>query len=265
MRKTYIEKSKRIVVKIGTAVLTQPSGKLDEEKVALLVDQLALLKEKGLEVVVVTSGSIGAGMGELQITERPQTVSELQAVAAVGQIRLMHLYHELFSAKGCQTAQILMTSADFKDEVRHQNAQNTFKTLLSYGAIPLVNENDSVAVEEIRFSDNDHLSVFVTELVQADLLVILTVTDGLLTLDPAKGSEGERISEVQKFTTEIEALAGDGKSDLGTGGMKTKLKAAKIVCASGKGAVVANGCQKNVLVDLFDGKDVGTFFVPGKN
>ncbi len=262
MRKKCIEKAKRVVIKIGTRVLTQASGKLDEQKVSMLVSQIAQLKKKGLQIVVVTSGAIGAGMGELGFKARPQLISELQAVAAVGQVRLMHLYHELFHAKGFHIAQILMSATDFKDDQRQHNAQNTFETLLDHGVIPVVNENDSVAVEEIRFSDNDHLSVFVTELVAADLLVILTITDGLLTLDPAAGGEGKRISEVADFSSEIEAAAGEGKSELGTGGMKTKLKAAKIVTESGKGVLFANGCQPNVLIDLFDGKDVGTFFVP---
>jgi len=264
MRKEYIQNSKRVVIKIGTRVLTQESGKLDERKVAMLVSQIALLKKKGLDVVVVTSGAVGAGMAELQFKERPKVTSELQAVAAVGQIQLMHLYHNLFNEKGFKTAQILISSSDFKDEGHHNNAKNTFETLLDHSVIPLVNENDSVAIEEIRFGDNDHLSVFVMELIQADLLVILTVTNGLLTLDPAQGSEGKRISEVAEFTPEIEAAAGEGKSELGTGGMKTKLKAAKIVAAAGKGTVFADGCQENVLVDLFEGKDVGTFFVPKK-
>lgn len=264
MRIEYIQKSKRVVIKIGTRVLTQDSGKLDEKKVSNLVDQISELKNQGMDVVVVTSGAIGAGIGELELGKRPANVPELQAVAAVGQIRLMHLYHDLFYAKGFKTAQVLLTSSDFKDPVRQENAKNTFNCLLNYGAIPLVNENDTVAVEEIRFGDNDHLSVFVTELINADLLVILSITDGLLTCDPSKGGEGERISEVAELTEEIESLAGEGKSELGTGGMKTKLKAAKIVIESGKGVVFADGGQDKVLTELFKGKDIGTFFVPKK-
>ncbi len=262
MRNKSIQNSKRVVIKVGTRVLTQSSGKLDEKRVAQLVEQIALLKKKGLEVIVVTSGAVGAGMGELSLSDRPHEVSELQAVAAVGQIRLMHLYHDLFNEQGCQTAQILMTSADFKDQTRHQNAKNTFSKLMDYNVVPLVNENDSVAVEEIRFGDNDHLSVFVTELVEADLLILLTVTDGLLNVDPAKEENATRISEVKEWDSKIEAMAGDGKSELGTGGMKTKLKAAKIVTETGRGVVIADGAQPNVLVDLFEGKDIGTFFVP---
>lgn len=262
MRESYIKKSKRIVIKIGTGVLTQVSGKLDENRVSKLVDQIAALREKGITACVVTSGAIGAGMGELRLKTRPEELAELQAVAAVGQIRLMHIYHDLFYEKGYKTAQILMASSDFKDENRHRHVQNTFTRLLEHNVIPLVNENDSVAVEEIRFGDNDHLSVFVTDLVQADLLVILSVTDGLLSEDPSKGNGGKRIAEVNEWSPEIEALAGEGVSELGSGGMKTKLKAAKIVTESGKGVVFADGTRENVLIDLFEGKDIGTFFVP---
>lgn len=264
MRKLFIQKAQKVVIKIGTRVLTQASGKLDEEKISSLVRQMAILKQKGLAVTVVTSGAIGAGMGELKYKSRPTDISQLQAVAAVGQIRLMHLYHELFYEKGFQTAQILLSASDFKDETRHKNARNTFKQLLGHGVIPLVNENDTVAVEEIKFGDNDHLSVFVAELVDADLLVLLSVTDGLLTADPSKGEQGERISEVAQIGPEIEELAGEGKSNLGSGGMKTKLRAAKMVTDLNKGVVIADGCRPNVLIDLFEGKDIGTFFVPNK-
>lgn len=264
MRVAYLKKCKRVVVKIGTGVLTTSAGKLDERQVEQLVGQMAALCKKGMELVVVTSGAIGAGVGELGLPRRPASLDELQACAAIGQNRLMHVYHDRFRERGYGTAQILVTADDFKEKRRHENMRHTFLRLLSYGVIPIVNENDTVAVEEIKFGDNDHLSALVTELVHADLLVILSVTDGLLTVDPAQKRGGRRIAEVARVTHEVERLAGEGKSELGSGGMKSKLEAAKLVTGNGKAAVFADGWQQKVLIELFKGKDVGTFFAPGK-
>lgn len=244
--------------------MTNDSGKLDERQVERLVEQMAQLKRRGLEIVVVTSGAIGGGVGEMGLKKRPTALPELQALAAIGQNRLMHIYHDRFRSRGFGTAQILVTADDFKDRRRHSNMRHTFSTLVSYGVIPIVNENDTVAVEEIKFGDNDHLSALVTEMVHADLLVILSTTDGLLSMDPALGRGGVRIPEVSKITHEIERMAGESKTELGMGGMKSKLEAAKLVTRGGKAVVFADGWRHHVLIDLFDGKDIGTFFSPSK-
>lgn len=243
--------SEVIVIKIGTSVITHPDGRLDLNQIENLASQVANLKGKG--IVIVTSGAIGAGMAELGLKRRPQDISELQACAAVGQGRLIEAYNQAFKKKGHIVAQILLTADDLRNRVRFLNARNTMLRLLDEGVIPIVNENDTVAVEEIKFGDNDRLSALITNLVQADLLVILSDVDGLY------DNKGRVIERVAHITKEIENLCGRKGSMLSTGGMQTKLEAAKIVTRAGIGMIIANGRKSGVLTGI---ESNGTYFEP---
>ncbi|HHW15096.1 MAG TPA: glutamate 5-kinase [Firmicutes bacterium] len=252
--------SKRLVVKVGTSTVTHATGKLNLSGLERVVRQVADVANAGCEVVLVTSGAVGAGLGRLGWQRRPATIPEKQAVAAVGQSLLMQIYEKLFSEYGLTIAQVLLTREDVADRRRYLNARTTLRTLLSYGVVPVINENDTVAVDELKFGDNDTLSALVAGLISADLLIILTDIDGLYTADPRLHPEARLIPRVEEVTPEIEALAGGAGSARGTGGMVTKLAAAKIATSCGVSMVIANASSPSVLQDLLAGRSVGTYF-----
>jgi len=224
------------------------------------VRQLSDIHNRGIEVILVSSGAIGAGIGKLGLKSKPKTIPEKQAAAAVGQGILLHMYEKLFSEYGKIVAQILLTREDISHRVRFLNASNTFYSLLEQGVIPIVNENDAIVVDEIKFGDNDTLSAMVASLVNADLLVLLTDIDGLYDSNPKVNPNAKFISYVDEITDEIISAADGAGSSLGTGGMITKINAGKIATSSGCSMVIVNGDAPNVLNDILDGKDIGTFF-----
>jgi len=252
---------RRIVVKVGTSSLVCEKGSLDRGKMVALVDQLADVKKQGREVILVTSGAIRAGMERLGMTERPKNIPDQQASAAVGQSLLMKTYTELFSERGVIAAQVLVTRDDFNDRVRYLNARNTMHTLLRLGCVPVVNENDTVATEEIRFEENDTLSALVAACADADLLLNLSDVEGLYDGDPRTDTGCKLISEVPEVTPDIEALAGGTRGLCGSGGMRSKVEAAKIATNSGTRMVIALASRENVIADAVAGKDVGTRFL----
>lgn len=255
----------RIVVKVGTSTLAYPTGRLNIRHAEELVKVLSDLKNEGHEVILVSSGAIGMGVGKLSLPARPKDTTTKQACAAVGQCELMYTYDRLFSAYDHTVAQILLTGVDVEHTERRVNIQNTLTRLLELGALPIINENDSVATDEITsIGDNDTLAAIVTCCCKADLLVLLSDIDGLYTADPHTHPEATLIHRVESVTPEIEQLGGGSNSGLGTGGMSAKLTAAKIATGAGVDMVIANGANANVLYDIVDGKDVGTRFV-GKN
>lgn len=262
MRTQLISKAHRIVVKIGSNVLTGADGRVNEKIVGDLARQVAGLCRGGREIILVTSGAISTGMVRMGLDRRPNALPQLQAAAAVGQSHLMNLYAKQFGAEGLEVAQILLTADDLKVRQRHLNARNTIIALLEKGIVPVINENDTVSTEEIKFGDNDALSALVSNLVKADLLIILTDIAGLMTRDPKMGG-GELIGEVRCMSPEIEALASGAGSARGTGGMASKLKAVKMVTSSGEAAIIADGRERNILDRLFAGEELGTLFHPG--
>ncbi|HAF43417.1 MAG TPA: glutamate 5-kinase [Gallionellaceae bacterium] len=253
-----INQPQRIVVKIGTGLLTNAGRQLDLARVSALADQLAALRRNSIEVAVVSSGAIGAGMGELGMTARPTSLPELQACAAIGQSKLMSLYAEAFRRHGLHVAQILLTHADLSDRVRHLNARNTIDTLLARGVVPIINENDTVVTDEIKFGDNDTLGALVANLIEADAFVILTDQDGLYTADPRKDASASLISEAQAGDEKLELMAGGAGSHIGRGGMITKVLAAKRAARSGAHTVIASGHERDVLPRLLQGESIGT-------
>ncbi|MDA8235282.1 MAG: glutamate 5-kinase [Clostridia bacterium] len=256
---------KRIVVKVGSSTITHGSGKLNLARMEGLVRQLADLHHQGKEVVLVTSGAVGAGMGKLGLKQRPKTIPEKQATAAVGQGILVHMYEKMFAEYGPVVAQVLLTREDMAERRRFLNARNALLTLLDYGVIPIINENDTVAIEEIRVGDNDTLSAMVASLVDADLLILLSDIEGLYTGNPREDKEAKLIPLVEEITPEVEKLAGGAGSNLGTGGMITKIQAARIAMSSGVAMIIANGSREGSIRDAAAGKDIGTLFLPREN
>lgn len=251
---------KRIVVKVGTSSLTYPNGSIHFSQMERLVRQLAELTHQGYEVVLVSSGAIGAGVGLLNLPQKPFLLPEKQAAAAIGQLHLMHLYQKFFSEYGKRIGQILLSKDDILNKKRSQNARNTFDSLIHFGAIPIVNENDAVVVDEIKVGDNDTLSAYVCRLIQADLLILLSDIDGLYTDNPRLNPNAQKIDEVDAITEEILTLAKGNGAALGTGGMATKLSAAKIACAAGVHMVIANSFEPQVLTRIMAGETLGTWF-----
>ncbi len=255
----------RMVVKLGTSTLTHGTGRLNIRRVEALCKTLSDLKNAGHELVLVTSGAIGMGVGKLQLPGRPADMPTKQAAAAVGQCELMYVYDKLFSEYHHTVAQVLLTGSDVHDEKRRTNLKNTLSRLLSLQAIPIVNENDAVATDEIgvenTIGENDTLSAIVTELAGAGLLVLLSDIDGLYTADPRKDPSARLVERVEASTPEIEALAGGAGSPLGTGGMATKLRAAKRATAAGADMVIANGRRPELLYEIAAGHPVGTRFI----
>lgn len=252
---------KRVVVKVGTSSLVNGCGGLDAGKIRGLVGQLAKVKLQGRDVILVSSGAIRAGMEKLGMNERPRTIPEQQASAAIGQGELMRDYAEFLSEHRIIPAQILVTRDDFRNRLRYLNARNTLYTLIRFGCMPIVNENDTVAVDEIRFGENDTLSALVAACVDADLLVNLSDVDGLFDGDPRVEADAKLIDEVRQITPEIEELAGGTHGLNGSGGMRTKIEAAKIATTSGVRMVIANATNENAIMDAVEGRSVGTRFL----
>ena len=251
----------RIVVKVGTSTLTHATGRLNIRRVEALCKVLSDLKNAGHEIILVSSGAIGMGVGKLMLTSRPTDMPTKQAAAAVGQCELMYVYDKLFSEYHHTVAQILLTGSDVENPQRHDNFRNTMFRLLELGALPIVNENDTVVTDEIAVGDNDTLGAVVAVSVAADLLVLLSDIDGLYTADPHKHPDARLIDRVETITPEIAALAGDKGSALGTGGMATKLSAAKLATEAGTDMIIANGQHPELLYEIADGNAVGTRFV----
>ena len=264
MRKALLSHVKRVVVKIGSGVISDASG-LENNQVAAISEQVCQLLDRGLEVILVSSGAVAAGKGQLGILGRPQTIPQKQAAAAIGQTRIIREYKETFQSRQYNVAQVLLTRDDLSNRRRYLNARNTVMTLLEYGVTPIVNENDTVVVEEIRFGDNDNLSALVTNLVEADMLIILSDVDGFYDHDPAENPQAQLIPIVERVTAAIESMGGKAKGSLGTGGMSTKLKAAKKAALSGVGTLIVNGRSPQILTRIFAGEEVGTYFLPAQS
>lgn len=252
--------AKTIVFKVGTSTLMHETGKTNLRVLEEFVLVLSALANEGRRIVLVTSGAIGVGVGKLGLPERPSDTAGKQAAATVGQCELMFIYDKMFSQYGHKVGQLLITRDDVDHADRRQNLINAFDRLFTYGAIPIINENDAVAVEEIVYGDNDSLSAVVATLIDADALVILTETDGLYDANPKDHPEAKRIPLVEGITDEIRALAGGAGSKLGTGGMVTKLHAAEIATAAGIDTYVMKGDEPHRIYDLIDGADIGTHF-----
>ncbi len=251
----------RITVKVGTSTLAYPTGRLNIRRVEKLVKVLSDLKNAGHEIVFVSSGAIAMGVGKMQLRERPNDTATKQAAAAVGQCELMYTYDRMFAEYNHIAAQILLTRADFDHDDRRMNLENTLFRLLELDAIPVINENDTIATDEFSVGDNDTLAAIVARCIKSDLLVLLSDIDGLYTEDPHKNKSARFISRVEAITPEIEALAGGSGSTLGTGGMATKLHAAQLATQAGFDMVITNGARPEVLYDIVDGKPVGTRFI----
>jgi glutamate 5-kinase len=259
MQRESLKAATRIVVKLGTGVLTDSRKQPDLAQMEQLVAQIAGQRKAEREIVVVSSGAVGAGMGVLGYEKRPGGLAELQACAAVGQSRLMATYEKLFSAHGLAVAQVLLTHDDLQHHERHLNARNTLVTLLSRGVVPIINENDAVSITELKFGDNDKLSALVASLLPADLLIILTTVDGVI--ENFGKANPKTISVIEQIDSAIESLAGGTTSETAVGGMRSKIEAAKIVVRSGIPLVIASGKKKNLLTRITAGDDEGTLFV----
>ena len=262
--KSVIANSKRLVVKVGSSLVTNSGAGLDHDAIATWAAQIAALKAMGREVVLVSSGAIAEGMQRLGWKKRPSAVHELQAAAAVGQMGLVQVYETCFRKHGLHTAQILLTHDDLADRKRYLNARSTLRTLLELNVIPIINENDTVITEEIRFGDNDTLGALVTNLIDADALVILTDQTGLYSADPRKDATATLVSEARAGDPALEAMAGGAGSDIGSGGMLTKILAAKRAARSGAHTVIAWGREPDVLIRLARGEAIGTQLIAGE-
>jgi glutamate 5-kinase len=262
MRQEVATLAHTVVVKVGTRVLTHPDGQLNEERITQLAEELSHVQEAGRRVVLVSSGAVGAGMGLLKLTKRPSDVSHLQAVAAVGQMRLIETYDRVFRQHGRHAAQVLLTADDVENRTRYLNCRNTLLTLLEYGAIPIINENDTVSVAELQttFGDNDRLAALVATLVGAPLLVIFSDVEGLYDGDP-KDPASQLIPTVMAFDERIDSFVRDKLTGMSKGGMASKLKAAKMVCGAGENVIIASGRQPGNLKRILAGEEVGTLFV----
>jgi len=258
-----ITSSKRVVVKIGSNVLTEDHG-LNLKVIGSISRQISLLMDKGIEVIFVSSGAMASGLRKIGLKKRPDEIPKRQAVSAVGQAGLIMEYEKAFEKFDKKVAQILLTSEDLSNRKRYLNARNTIYTLLSWKIVPIINENDTVAVEEIKFGDNDNLAAMIAILMDADVLVTLTDIEGLYTKDPRNNPDAELIPVVNTIKKSIEKMAGSIPGTLGTGGMLTKIRAAKKVTAAGIPMIIARGEKPEILTRLFEGEGHGTFFVPGK-
>ncbi len=264
MRKIILASVRRVVIKIGSGVISNGEG-LELPVLQAISREICGLRERGFEVALVSSGAIAAGKADLGIVGRPRTIPLKQAAAAIGQTRLMRAYKDVFLGCGQKVAQVLLTRDDLANRRRYLNARNTLMTLLEFGIVPIINENDTVVVDEIRFGDNDNLSAMVTNLVEANLLIILSDVDGLYDRDPREHPDASLIPCVERITDKIEAMAGTSGTLLGTGGMATKIKAAKRASLYGVGTVIVNGREPQVLTRLFEGEELGTYFLPASD
>ena len=256
--------ARRWVIKIGSALLTGNGKGLDRQAIAVWVRQMVALRESGVDVVLVSSGAVAAGMTRLGWKERPTSIHQLQAAAAVGQMDLVHAWEGSFEEHGFTTAQVLLTHDDLSDRKRYLNARSTLRTLLDLNVVPVINENDTVVTDEIRFGDNDTLAALVTNLVEADLLVILTDRDGLYTADPRSNPDAQLISNAMADDPKLDAMAGGSAGTLGRGGMQTKLRAARLAARSGASTVIVGGGIERVIDRLKAGEELGTLLLPEK-
>ena len=254
----------RIVIKIGTSTLAYEGGRMNIRRVEQLCKVISDIKNSGHKIILVSSGAIGMGVGKLSLSAYPEDIPTKQAAAAVGQCELMYVYDKLFSDYNHTVAQILLTGSDFSHQDRRKNFENTLEKLLELNVLPVINENDSVATQEIKVGDNDTLAAMVAKSSKSELLVLMSDIDGLYTGDPHKNKDVELIKVVERLDDDIMALGGGKGSKLGTGGMKTKLQAAKICTEAGCDMVILNGKEPEILYDYLDGKQVGTFFRANK-
>ncbi|HHZ68847.1 MAG TPA: glutamate 5-kinase [Methylococcaceae bacterium] len=254
--------SRRIVIKIGSSLLTKGGEGLDVSAMADWVAQIANLRQRGMDVLLVSSGSVAEGICRLNLTERPRSLHELQAAASVGQMGLVQAYENSFQSHRLHTAQVLLTHDDLSDRQRYLNARSTLLTLLGYGVVPIINENDAVATEEIRFGDNDTLAALLANLVEADLLIILTDQLGLFDSDPSINKDAQLIDVIGVNESALDAMAGGSRSGLGRGGMATKISAAKLAARSGAATMIASGYDEEVILKLVAGERIGTFLKP---
>ena len=257
--------ARRIVVKVGTSTLTHPNGKLNYSRIEWLVRELADAVNSGRQILLVSSGAVGAGMDRLGWKEKPKTIPEKQAAAAVGQGILMHTYEKMFGEYGQIVAQVLLTREDSVNRRRYANSRNTLLTLLGIGVIPIINENDAVAIDELKIGDNDTLSANVAAIVDADLLIILSDVEGVFSANPQKDPTASLISEISEVTPEVEAICGGAGSMRGTGGMLTKMQAARTAMHSGLVMVIASGAREGVIRGILNGEAIGTLFPPRQN
>ncbi|ABL00551.1 glutamate 5-kinase [Pelobacter propionicus] len=262
MRRELFRKIKRVVVKIGSRVLTDDEGALDMGVIGRICGDIASLRRQGRQVVLVSSGAIAAGRSELGMTEKPRTIPHKQAAAAIGQTRMMRAYEESFAPHGLKVAQVLLTREDLASRQRFLNARATLDALLGFGVIPVINENDTVVVEEIKFGDNDNLSALVTNVAEAGLLVIMTDIEGFYSADPRSNPDAVLVPLVQGITREIERAAGGSGSSVGTGGMATKVAAAKKAAKNGVPTIIVPGKREGIIATLMAGQEVGTLFLP---
>jgi glutamate 5-kinase len=257
----YLKKKKKIVVKVGTSLLAYDNGKINLQRMEKLVRVLADLHNSGKEVVLVSSGAVGVGVGMLGLEKRPETLVKKQALAAVGQVGLIRLYQKFFDEYHKTVAQVLLTRDGIENTLRRKNARNTLNELIEMGIIPVVNENDTVSTHEIEFGDNDTLSALVATLLQADLLLILTNTDGVFTADPHLHQSARKVPKVMKASDDLKDISLEGSSKMGSGGMASKIAAAELCREHNVDVVIANGADPSVIMEVLEGKDLGTFFV----
>ncbi|MBQ4212299.1 MAG: glutamate 5-kinase [Selenomonas sp.] len=255
-----LQEAKRIVVKVGTSTLTHETGKLNLNRIDKLIREIADLKNQGKEMILVSSGAIAAGLGKLGLDKKPDSIPEKQAVAAIGQGVLMHIYEKLFAEYGQVMGQVLLTKENSVQHHQYIQSRNSLLAQQAMGAVPVINENDAVAVDEIKIGDNDNLSAMVATLVDADALIILSDIEGLYTANPATHPEAKLISEIPEITPQVESIAGGAGSKLGTGGMMTKIQAAQIAMSAGVTMVIASGSREGVLREVLTGQNIGTVF-----
>jgi len=259
MKKFNFSEAEKIVIKLGSSIVTNDGDGLDEKCLSSLIKQISILNSQNKKVILVSSGAIAAGLRKLGVKRRPKVLSELQSAAAVGQMDLVRVYEELFSDNNLISAQILLTHSDLSDRKRYLNARSTIFNLIKNNVIPVINENDTVASEEIRFGDNDSLAAMVANLIEADLLVLLTDQDGLFSSDPRGDNNAKLIRHSYVDDKNLDDLASGTKSTIGTGGMATKILAARRAALSGAHTIIASGKRNNILVDLSNDEDIGTF------
>jgi len=255
---------KRVVVKVGTSTLSYKNGRLNFQRMGLLAKTLSALRKMGLQVVLVSSGAIGVGAGRLNLTKKPSTLAFKQALAALGQAQLMKIYQKLFDNYNQWVAQVLLTKDVMTIPERYKNARGTLFKLFEMGIIPIINENDTIATDEIEFGDNDTLSAMVSNLVNADLLILLSDIDGFYSADPKTDKEAKIIRSVTSISPELEKIASGSGSSFGTGGMSTKITAAKIASEHGIDTILALGDQPSIVLDIINGKEIGTHFIADK-
>lgn len=255
-----LKKAECVVVKVGTSTITYPNGKMHLKRIDHLVREISDLKNQGYKILLVSSGAIATGMNHIGMSKKPDDIPERQALAAIGQGVLLHIYEKFFAEYGQTAAQVLLTRDNYTNHSQYSRSRDALRALLSMDVVPIINENDAVSVDELKIGDNDNLSAIVASLVDADVLIILSDIDGVYTDNPQKNSDACLIGEIDEITPEVERLAGGAGSGLGTGGMMTKIQAAKIAMNSGATMVIAPGNRENVISDVLSGENIGTIF-----